>query len=196
MTPHLKRSGLICAAFLILLVSEARAVSDGFPSGKTLSGDHFSVVLASGIDEGSLVARLGIGPQHRILSGRSVTGLTFSGKDLPVLLDAFFVWACDILDMQLYSYKGTIKVAANGTQLKDVYRRLYGKESFSDKGFYVSETNTIYIAAGDFTKEILGHEIGHVIVGNYFVVQPPAKVHEVLAGYIEYQIRKLDRRDP
>ena len=80
MTPHLKRSGLICAAFLILLVSEARAVSDGFPSGKTLSGDHFSVVLASGIDEGSLVARLGIGPQHRILSGRSVTGLTFSGK--------------------------------------------------------------------------------------------------------------------
>jgi len=36
----------------------------------------------------------------------------------------------------------------------------------------------------------LGHEIGHAVISNYFVVQPPIRIQEVLAGYVEYQLRK------
>jgi hypothetical protein len=109
---------------------------------------------------------------------------------LGLLLDGFYEWASDILDMHVVGYHGDIKVVQNAEELQDIYRRLYGSE-LSQKSFYLYEEDTLYVAAPDFSKEVLGHELGHVVVCNYFVVQPSAKAAEVLAGYIEYQLRKL-----
>jgi hypothetical protein len=92
--------------------------------------------------------------------------------------------------MQLFSYRGTIKVVRDQKDLADIYLRLYGTERRSERGFYIQELNTLYVTQQDFTKEIVGHEIGHAIIGNFFVVPAPTKVQEVLAGYIEYQLRK------
>ena len=87
-------------------------------------------------------------------------------------------------------FRGTIKVSRDETELADIYLRLYGTERRSEKAFYIYELNTLYVTEQDFTKEILGHEMGHAIISNFFVVPAPEKVQEVLAGYIEYQLRK------
>jgi hypothetical protein len=167
------------------------AVDDGFPSGKKIVSRYFTVTLAPGVDEGALVSRLNIGPQHKILAGESLKGVTYSPNNLGDLLDALFGWACGVLDMQLYSYRGEIKVTADAKQLSAVYQKLYGRDSRSDKGFYIFEVNTLYVTADAFTREIVGHELAHAVISNFFVVQPPEKVAEVLAGYIEYQLRKI-----
>ena len=165
-------------------------VDDGFSAAKTLSTRYFTVSIAPGVDEGSLVSTLNIGPEHKVLAGQSLAGTSFSPENLGDLLDAFFLWASNVLDMQLYTYKGHIKIVRDEAEAVAIYRRLYGQDGYSEKGFYIFDTNTLYIAAPNFTKEILGHELGRVIISNFFVVQPPAKVQEVLAGSIEYQLRK------
>jgi hypothetical protein len=32
--------------------------------------------------------------------------------------------------------------------------------------------------------------MAHALISNYFVVAPPPKVQEILAGYVEYSVRK------
>lgn len=160
--------------------------NDGFVGADKVDGRYFTILMEDGIDQSSLVRSLDIGPFHKILGGQSVT----KPDDLSSITDAFFVWVCGVLDMRLYSYKGTIKIVADEQRLAAMHRALYGIEPHSNQAFYVQETNTIYIVKSAFTKEIFGHEMAHALISNFFVVQPPAKVAEVLAGYIEYQLRK------
>ena len=163
--------------------------SDGFSAARKIESRYFSVQLAPGVDESQLITSLNIGPESKVLAGQSLSAVSSLGD----VLDALFVWACGVLDMQLYSYRGNIKVVNSESALADVYRKLYGMERTGEKGFYIYEINTLYVSQDDFTKEIVGHELGHAIISNYFVVQPSAKVQEVLAGYIEYQLRKKPR---
>ncbi len=172
----------------------ARPLDDGFVPARTVATRFFTVSIAAGVDDASLIRLMDVGPGHKILAGQSLSGTTYMPDNLGDLLDALFSWSSGVLDMQLYSYRGNIKIARDEEGLKTIYRKLYGTDAYSEKAFYIFDLNTVYIAAGDFTKEILGHEIGHAIISNFFVVQPPAKVQEVLAGYIEYQLRKTSPR--
>ena len=171
-------------------IAFARGPEDGFVASRKMDGRYFSVQIAPGVEELQLVQELGIGPEHKILAGQAVGGARFSSNSLPDLMDALFLWSCNVLDMQLFSYRGTVKIVTDETALAGIYRRLFGVEHTGEKAFYVYECNTLYVAAPNFTKEIVGHEVAHAIISNFFVVQPPAKVAEVLAGYIEYQLRK------
>jgi hypothetical protein len=168
----------------------ARAPEDGFVSARKMESRYFTIQLSPGVDEFPLIQNLGVGPEHKILAGQAIGGAQFSSNSLSDILDAFFLWSCSVLDMQLYSYRGNVKVVPDESSLADIYRRLYGMERKGEKAFYVYEVNTVYVAAQNFTKEIVGHEVAHAIISNFFVVQPPEKVQEVLAGYIEYQLRK------
>lgn len=186
-------SGTLKRVLLAILMAAAAGVvqaatgpSDGFTPTRKIESRFFSIQLGPGVDEASLVASLGLGPGSRVLVGQSLP----TPSDLGNLMDAFFDWACGVLDMRLYSYRGTIKVVRDQAELGNIYLRLYGTERRSERGFYIFELNTLYVTAQDFTKEILGHEIGHAIISNYFVVPAPEKVQEVLAGYLEYQLRK------
>lgn len=164
---------------------------DSFVAAKKFDSRYFTVQLQAGTDELSLVQSLNIGPEHTIFNGQELpAGASFSPNNLGDVLDALFSWSCGVLDMQLYTYRGNIKVVRDENSLSDIYRNLYGVDRKGEKGFYVYEINTLYVVAADFTKEIVGHEIAHAIISNFFVVQPPTKVQEVLAGYIEYQLRK------
>jgi len=180
----------VLLAFLFVTVAGAAQAaagpSDGFTPARIVASRFFSIQLAPGVDELALITSLGLGPDSKVLAGQSLS----ASNNLGSLLDALFIWACGVLDMQLYSYRGTIKVVRDQNELADIYLRLYGTERRSERGFYIYELNTLYVTAQDFTKEIVGHEMGHAIISNFFVVQAPEKVQEVLAGYIEYQLRK------
>lgn len=116
-----------------------------------------------------------------------------TNQDLESLLkktiDALYLEASDVLGIHLYSFHGNIKFCRNQDSLNEVYND-YFKGDFPERSFYLHERNTIYISSPDLTLGMLGHEIAHVIISHYFVIAPSPEVQEILAGYVEYNLRK------
>jgi hypothetical protein len=167
---------------------------DGFASARRSEGKYFTVYYASQVDPAGLSQNLNIGAADRILTGGSTEkwGSDYesdSASGLADMLDTLFLRVSDILDIHIYSFHANIKVCRSEAQLNSLYEELFGR-GLESHALFVTDLNTIYTSPEYFTKEILGHEIAHALMSRYFVVQPPIKVSEVLAGYVEYQLRK------
>jgi hypothetical protein len=187
-----------CIICLVLLLLPAAGIvygfDDGFGSARRVEGKYFNIYYAPQVDPAELAQRLNIGAADRVLTGGSTEkwGSDYeavSVEGLADMVDTLFLRVSDILDMHIYSFNGNIKVCRNEAQLNSIYTELFGRDLESHT-LFVADLNTIYTSPDNFTKEVLGHEIAHAIMSRYFVVQPPVKVAEVLAGYVEYQLRK------
>ncbi len=170
------------------------AFDDAFPFGKRIMSRNFIITLALDIDEGALLSRLNIPSAHEILTGGAASGINYCSDDLADLVDALFGWVMESLEMPLHSFSGEIKVVAGIGQLNAVSRRLYGRDARSDKAFYVHDKNTIYIVAPFFTKEVLAHEMAHVTACHFYPAPLPERPQEVLAGYVEYELKRTSLR--
>lgn len=192
--PKYKFCKIIVIAGVLLLagsmVSSAIDIDDDFGSARTVQGEYFTVYYEPNLDIRGLIQQLDIYPSDEILTGRSIGRGDYSENTLTDKIDMLFRRICDILDMRLYSFDGNIKVCRDQDQVNRVYNKLFRKDLATFHSFYVYDINTIYISAENFRREVLGHEIAHAVISHYFVVQPSMKVQEVLAGYIEYQLRK------
>ncbi len=109
--------------------------------------------------------------------------------ELADAVDTLFMRVSDMLDMRLYGFRGSLKVCRNKEHLGRIYRDLFHKE-LGAQSFYVSDLNTIYVSGESFTAQVVGHEMTHALVSRYFVVSPSVKIHEILAKYVEYQLRR------
>src|SRR3989338_5912984 len=96
----------------------------------------------------------------------------------------------DIMDMHLYSLQVNIKLCRDDAQLNSIYNNLFKASLGGRRSFYVFSFNTIYISIEGFSKEIIGHEMAHAIICHYFAVPPPVKIQEVLAMYVEHNLRR------
>jgi len=108
-------------------------------------------------------------------------------------LDALYLEVSDILDIHIYSYHGKIKIYPNKEDVESNVATALKKQHAKKTDFpavYRHSLNTIYASFPDLTLGMLAHEIAHAILSHYFVVPPPTKIQEVLAGYVEYTIRK------
>lgn len=105
-------------------------------------------------------------------------------------LDALYLEVSDILDIHLYSYHGKIRVYPNREEFKKNAFGNYRGRVPDVSCIYKHSDNTIYISFPDLTLGMFAHETAHTIISHYFVVPPPVKIQEVLAGYVEYSIRK------
>ena len=179
---------ILIAVCLLIISSLAYAFDDGFGAAKKIQSQHFIIFYSPKLDPYVLLEKLDIGATDLVISD----GPSTKGDGLAVALDTLYNIVMKDLDMNLFNLQGTLKICSDRDHLNSVYESIFGRQ-LKASSFYVSEQNTIYISATDFTKEILGHEIAHLIVGNYFVVQPPQKVAEILCGYVEYQLRKSSR---
>lgn len=163
-----------------------------FPQEGSLSlyaeGKYLSIYGYKGLDRDSLLKKLEYNYFSHI---DSILGDENSeGKSsLEKTIDGLYAEVSDILDIHIYSFHGKIKIVLDVTHLSSI-AKTYSKDNFSERSFYLPKENTIYISFSDLTAGMLGHEIAHAIISNYFVVSPPAKVQEVLAGYVEYKIQK------
>ncbi len=114
-------------------------------------------------------------------------------QDLKALLadtlDALYLEVSDILDIHIYSYHGKIYIFPDKSYVSKVAGRYFLKD-FNEVGFYLHQENAIYISLAELTLGVLAHEVAHAIISHYFVVPPPVKVQEILAGYVEYSLRK------
>ncbi len=185
----LRSIGLILVIFG-LVYPFAFGFDDGFGAGRQIQGKYFVIIYSSGLEAVNLAQQLNIGQAEKILFGGSSKRASGYDEILSDMLDTLFLQVGDILDMHLYSYQGRIKVCRNQEQLNQIYNNMFNRDLKGMRSFYIYNLNTIYISGDSFTREILGHEIAHAIISNYFVVQPPVKVAEVLSGYVEYQLRK------
>jgi hypothetical protein len=179
---------ILAAFFTFLVFSHVYAADDGFGPAKKMKSQHFLIYYSPQTDPYALLEKLNIHIADTVLS----SGPAARDEDLAAALDTLYNIVMQGLDMPLYSLQGTLKICRDRSQLDGVYENIFGRE-LRTGSFYINEYNTIYISADDFTKEILGHEVAHMIISHYFVVQPPEKVAEILAGYIEYQLRKSSR---
>jgi len=188
------RRGKILAVGIIfscLAATQSFAADDGFGSGRKTESKHFVIYYSPQVDLSYLALQLNVSPSDNLLAGKPVGRgeVTELGTSVADMLDTLFTQVCDILDMQLFSFQGEIKVCRDERQLKEVYYNLFRKD-LEARSFYVNSLNTIYIASDSFKREILGHEMAHAIVSHYFVVLPSVKIQELLATYTEYQLRK------
>jgi len=181
---------VIVGALWVSSLRLSLAYEDGFGNAKKLESKHFSIYYSAQLDIGSLSEALNIRASDEVLTGKPLTNNSPYKAEFTDMLDTLFRRICDILDMPLYNFHADIKICLDQSQLSQIYINLFEKSLYQQKSFYVYSLNTIYISADNFTPEILGHEIAHALIGHYFVVLPSVKIQEVLAGYVEYQLRK------
>lgn len=181
----------VITVFILFLlnVGASFALDDGFGQAKKIEGRHFIIYYAPQVELSALTQQLNISASDKLLVGKSIEKEFSSEAELAEMLDTLFMQVCDILDMQLYSFQGNIKVCRDYSQLNRIYQDFFNKE-LGTRSFYVYSLNTIYTSADNFKVGIIGHEIAHAIISHYFVVLPSVKIQEVLAMYVEYQLRR------
>jgi len=171
--------------FTVFLFSNQALAQDG---KLLVKSQYFSVYDTDDVDVYTLLSKLNFN-YFLHLGGISDRGEGDLKGLLAKTLDSLFLEVSDSLDMHIYSYQGNIKFLANQTELDALVRSLF-RRGFSERSLYIHEENTIYISSADLTLGMLAHEIAHAIISHYFVVPPPAKVQEILSGYVEYSLRK------
>lgn len=184
------RLGIIFALLFCFCIGNASALDDGFGRAEKVEGEHFTLYYSKDTALSILIQQLNVSLSDEFLAG-GPKGKEFSLEgELADMLDTLFSRVCNILDMQLYSFAGTIKICRDSMQLNYIYHNVFNNDpAKTTRSFYALANNTIYTSPENFTLGIIGHEIAHAIIANYFVVSPPEKIQEVLAAYVEYQLR-------
>jgi len=181
---------LVFTILVFLGIGRADAVEDNFGHARKIEGKHFDIYYAPDVSLSELIQKLNLSPSDKLLTGNSNQGGFSLESELAEMLDNLFTRVCSILDMQLYSFRGTIKICRDSTQLDYIYHQVFNNDPVhTTRSFYAIANNTIYTSPENFILGIIGHEMGHAIISHYFVVLPSEKVQEVLAMYVEYSLR-------
>jgi hypothetical protein len=102
-------------------------------------------------------------------------------------LDLIFERAKGILDMRPENIKVKILIFPTRGDLADEYYRIF-RYRRDYKSFFIYKYDTIYTNEEDISDSVIAHEMGHAITDHYFLVMPPAKVKEMLAGYVDVHL--------
>lgn len=179
-----KARGFFLTALLCLFCCSAGA-EEAPVLGK---GKYFTVRAVAGVEPTAVLSKLQFDHFSRpesLLADKTAD----SRSTLANTLDSLYGEVSDILDIHMYSFEGTLVIVADQPAVAREFRAIFGAD-FGERSFYLAEKNTIYISFRDLTLGMLGHEIAHAILTRYFVVPTPVTVQEVLAGYVEYSLRK------
>lgn len=152
-------------------------------------GKYFSVYGPPDLDINALLAKLNFNYFLRPETAGQKASVDL--KDvLSRTIDALYLEVSDILDIRMYaSFQGTIRILPDRKAINSQFKKIF-RTDFPERSFYIADNNTIYISFADLTAGMLGHEIAHAIICRYFIVPPPTKTQEILAGYVEYTLRK------
>lgn len=177
---------LIVAVALILCARASFAATQKFPL--VAQGEYFSIYAPDEVDTQDILARLSY--RHFL----QVDSFLDTREDDPrsllsKTLDALYLQASDVLGIHIYSFHGVLEIYPDKVALRIFFKDFLNRD-LEERSYYLHETKTIYISYKDLTLGMLGHEIAHAIISNYFVVLPSMQVQEILSGYVEYSFRK------
>ena len=166
------------------------AFEDGFSYDKKFEGKYITAYCAPGMDLTRLAPQLNIRPSDEVLAGRSLSAQDSPGGEVAPLLATLFIQVSDLLDMHLYDLRIDIKVCGTDEELARLYKLFFGVAIEGRRSFYINELKTVYVAAEGFQPSIVGREISHAIISNYFGIPAPTTVQEVLSLYVEYSLKR------
>jgi hypothetical protein len=86
----------------------------------------------------------------------------------------------EMLDMYPPEMYFTIRIFKSSDEIDKEYYKIM-RERKSVKAFYNHRFKTIYTSEGTISDSVIAHELTHVIIDNYFLIRPPAKVAEMMA---------------
>ncbi|OQY52996.1 MAG: hypothetical protein B6230_01515 [Desulfobacteraceae bacterium 4572_89] len=92
-----------------------------------------------------------------------------------------------VLDMYPPRLTFSIVILPDEDTVQRDFRRLYNI-NVDYIAFYSPHRNRVFYSADNARLRVVTHEIGHVVVENYFKISPPQRIHEVLAQYAEKHI--------
>ncbi|WP_022665095.1 hypothetical protein [Desulfospira joergensenii] len=95
--------------------------------------------------------------------------------------------AMAVLDMYPAPLKFSIVILPHTRAVKKAFKEIYNVE-VDYIAFYSPHLNRVFYSANNGRLRVTCHEIGHVVVENYFKISPPQKIHEVMAQYVEKHI--------
>ncbi|MBL7131539.1 MAG: hypothetical protein ISS45_09095 [Candidatus Omnitrophica bacterium] len=182
MPPFIKKFLISFSVFFLFILSSQNIFA------LELKSKYFEVHIHKDIDSYKLLRKLNINYFLHL----DMTALKASPNLESMLrdtLDAIYLEVSDILDMHMYSFRVYLEILPNKNYLSKILQE-HSRKEINISSFYFYEKNTIYISAEDLRVGMLGHEVAHAIISHYFVVPPPAKVQEILSGYVEYSLNK------
>ncbi len=91
------------------------------------------------------------------------------------------------LDMFPENLHFTLVLLPTARDVSGIYNKFYGKK-VDHIAYYSLTQKTIYISVDDTKLKVLAHEIGHMIVDNFFKVRPPYTIHELMAQFAEKHV--------
>jgi hypothetical protein len=156
--------------------------------GETIETKYFTISLCDGCSLSSFAEKINATSLFRLdaLSGKGADVRSVIKEGI----DALFLEVCDALDIKIKSYRGSLVVYPD---IIEVSKAACGNSQIIEANLpsiYIPSHNTIYISFQELTPGMLAHEMAHAVISTYFVVAPPPKTQEILAGYVEYSIRK------
>ena len=160
---------------------------DGFVTAETIESRYFTIYLESGVNKEDMA--MNISPPESL---RSIVKNPIVSEGFYALtdeLDILLLSVEEVLDLRPRDFKCKIKICKDAEALSNVAFHLFGRH-MQQGGFYVLQIDTLYVDAENVNIYILGHEMSHAVQSHYFVVPTPVKIQEVLAGYVEFQLRK------
>jgi hypothetical protein len=184
---------ILTIIFSFAVPVSAQHVDDGFQAAKKISSQYFTIYTESDIDLDRLAMKVAVPPGIRVIIKEPVS--PSPSYDLEEELDTLFLAVSEIMDIRLKRFESKIKICKNNARLYEIADKLFGKPVRTG-GFYVLALDTLYVSAEDVNINILGHELSHAIQNQYFVVPPSETIQEVLAGFVEFQMRKYTNSLP
>ncbi len=181
---------LVAAAAWFPAVHAYAEIADGFDSARQTKSRYFTIYLQGGIDAERLAMKIALPQEMRsIVASSSEFQSSLSFEDQ---IDVLYLAVSEILQAHMKNFESTAKVCSGPEGLAGVSRELFGRD-IKTGGFYVVALDALYIDSENVSLYVLGHELAHAVISKYFVVPPPEKIQEVLAGYVEYELRKYSR---
>ncbi len=174
--------------FSITLLTVLCILSSAPCAAETIETKYFSVSICDSCNLSTFAEKINAKELFRL------DALSKNSSDIRSVIkegiDSLFLEVCDALNITLKSYRGSLVVYPD---VVEVSKAASGNSQIIEASLpslYIPSINTIYISFNDATAGMLAHEMAHAVISTYFVVAPPTKVQEILAGYVEYSIRK------
>jgi hypothetical protein len=92
-----------------------------------------------------------------------------------------------VLQMYPKPLKFSIEILPSERAVKEAFKQLY-RIDVNYIAFYSPRLDRVFYSANNGRLRVVAHEIGHVVVENYFTISPPQRIHEVMAQFAEKHI--------
>ncbi len=114
---------------------------------------------------------------------RNKTSINFE-DEIKNKMDVLIEKVESILEMYPREIKISIVLLDSEKEVQGIYHRKYGRH-VDFIAFYSPKDKTIYLSINDVELAVLAHELAHAVIDHYYGITTPAKIHEVLAQYVE-----------